>query len=73
MDCLFLLSQETLSRISAGLGELPHKFAHPVFVDLSAQADRASKDWPAYVKAVEAHLAAVKADIANSVAPDKPA
>lgn len=60
MPKLLILSDEFMSRVLVGLGEIQTKFGLPVLQDIQTQVDLAEKDPAAFLAAVEAHLSPFK-------------
>lgn len=68
MPTLLILSDEFLTRINIGLGEVQAKFAVPVIAEIEIQAARAANDAEAFLAAIEAHVAPIKAKLAQAKA-----
>lgn len=68
MSKLLILSDEFLARINVGLGEIAAKFAIPVIMDIEAQVSRTERDAEAFLAAIEAHVAPIRAKLAQTKA-----
>ena len=60
MSHVLVFSDEFLSLVLVGLGELPAKVSHKVIVDIEDQVDLKTKDPKAYLALVKKSLKEVK-------------